>query len=110
MLTLYQAEWCPYSSSVRQRLTELGLDFVARQVAPEPDERAELRERAGTDSIPVLETDDEQFLQGTDAIFAYLERYDVPPQARAHRRQYHGHREERDEESPKILERSASVD
>jgi glutaredoxin len=32
VLTLYQAEWCPYSSAVRQRLTELGIDFVAKQV------------------------------------------------------------------------------
>jgi len=28
MLTLYQAEWCPFSSAVREILTELGLDFV----------------------------------------------------------------------------------
>jgi hypothetical protein len=31
MIELYQAEWCPHSHPVRQRLTELGLDFVARQ-------------------------------------------------------------------------------
>jgi glutaredoxin len=35
---LFQAEWCPYSHRVRQRLTELGLDFTARQVAADPDE------------------------------------------------------------------------
>ena len=29
MLTLYQAEWCPFSSAVREVLTELGIDFVA---------------------------------------------------------------------------------
>ena len=33
MLTLYQAEWCPFSSAVREILTELGLDFVARHNA-----------------------------------------------------------------------------
>jgi len=44
MLTLYQAEWCPFSSAVRELLTELGLDFVARQVEPWPSERARLRE------------------------------------------------------------------
>jgi len=32
MLELYQAEWCPSSRRVRQRLTELGLDHVSRQV------------------------------------------------------------------------------
>ena len=30
---LYQAEWCPHSHNVRQRLTELGIDFMARQFA-----------------------------------------------------------------------------
>ena len=43
MLTLYQAEWCPFSSAVREVLTELGVDFVARQVEPWPDERRELQ-------------------------------------------------------------------
>ena len=42
-VTLYQAEWCPFSSAVREVLTELGLDFVARQVEPWPKERNELR-------------------------------------------------------------------
>jgi len=26
ILTLYQAEWCPFSSAVREALTELGID------------------------------------------------------------------------------------
>jgi len=43
VITLYQAEWCPFSSSVRERLTELGVDFVARQVQPKEDERTEDR-------------------------------------------------------------------
>jgi glutaredoxin len=30
MIELYQAEWCPHSHHVRQRLTEHGVDFVAR--------------------------------------------------------------------------------
>ncbi len=27
MIQVFQAEWCPYSSMLRQRLTELGVDF-----------------------------------------------------------------------------------
>ena len=46
MLTLYQAEWCPFSSAVREVLTELGLDFVARQVEPWPEQRTALLERS----------------------------------------------------------------
>ena len=48
MLTLYQTEWCPFSSAVREVLTELGADFVARQVEPWPEERKKLRAVTGT--------------------------------------------------------------
>ena len=65
MLTLYQAEWCPFSSAVREILTELGLDFVARQVEAWPEERAGLRAVSGSDEIPALETEDGQFFNGT---------------------------------------------
>ena len=73
MLTLYQAEWCPYSSAVREVLTELGLDFVARQVEPEPEQRERLRALAGVGTIPVLETEDGEIFRGTREIFRYLE-------------------------------------
>ena len=53
-IELYQAEWCPHSHRVRQRLTELGLDFVARQVPVDPAERAELEGATGRRSIPTL--------------------------------------------------------
>jgi glutaredoxin len=51
-VTLYQAEWCPFSSAVRELLTELGIDAVVRQVEPWPEQRDRLREVAGTDEIP----------------------------------------------------------
>jgi glutaredoxin len=58
MLTLWQAEWCPYSARVRQALTELGVDFVARQVAAEKEERGAMREETGKDEIPLLVLED----------------------------------------------------
>jgi len=86
MLELWQAEWCPYSHSVRQRLTELGLDFVARQVAADPPERDEMRAATGADSIPVLVPPGEEPIRGEDAILAYLdERFEERPDARRHR-------------------------
>ena len=66
MLTLYQAEWCPYSSAARQRLTELGVDFVAKQVAPGQEDRE------GRHGIPILTNGDGERLQGTDAVFEFL--------------------------------------
>jgi glutathione S-transferase len=83
---LYQAEWCPHSHKVRQRLTELGLSFTARQVAADPAEREELKQRAGTNEIPVLITDDGDAVCGEDDILGHLKAFDERPDADAHRR------------------------
>jgi predicted GNAT family acetyltransferase/glutaredoxin len=96
VLTLYQAEWCPFSSAVREVLTELGLDFVARQVEPWPRERSELREVAGTDQIPVLQTEDGRLFRGTREIFAHLHERDPWEFAAEHRRRFADHRDARE--------------
>ena len=54
MYELWQTEWCPASRRVRQRLTELGIDYLVRQVPVDQDDRRLLRERTGAESIPVL--------------------------------------------------------
>ena len=85
MVELWQTEWCPASRRVRQRLTELGIDYVARQVPVRPEERVLLRERTGADTIPVLVASDD-VLVGEEAIQAYLSaQVPVPRSARAHR-------------------------
>lgn len=105
VLTLYQAEWCPFSSAVRQVLTELGLHFVARQVEPWPHQRAELRRMAGTEDIPVLQAEDGRVYRGTREIFAYLRERDPSEFAAGHRRRYAEHREARETDSPgRLLE------
>jgi hypothetical protein len=38
MFALYQTEWCPASRRVRERLTELGLDYLVRQVPVERED------------------------------------------------------------------------
>jgi uncharacterized protein len=100
MLTLYQAEWCPFSSAVREVLTELGLDFTARQVEPWPEERTRLRELAGSDLIPVLETEDGTLFRGTREIFAHLRERDPWQFAAAHRRRFADHRDARESDAP----------
>jgi glutaredoxin 3 len=82
---LWQTEWCPASRRVRQRLTELGLEYVARQVPVERDERYELQTATGQRSIPAL-TDRGRIVVGEDAIVDHLDaRYPEPPEALAHR-------------------------
>ena len=86
MIELYQAEWCPHSHRVRQRLTELGFDFMAHQVPVDPAERTELVRATGRRSIPTLVLDDGTVLGGADEIIAALDqRFAEPPQAARHR-------------------------
>jgi predicted GNAT family acetyltransferase/glutaredoxin len=96
VLTLYQTEWCPFSSAVREVLTELGIDFVCRQVEPWPHERTRLRAIAGTDRIPVLATPDGRHLRGTREIYAYLHELDPWRFEAAHRRRFADHRDARE--------------
>jgi glutathione S-transferase len=87
MLELYQAEWCPSSHRVRQRLTELGVDFVARQVQVERWDRDDLLAATGVSSIPVLVTEDGWTVAGEDSIHEYLDcRFEDTPESEAHRR------------------------
>lgn len=96
MLTLYQAEWCPFSSAVREVLTELGLPFVARQVEPWPEAREELRNVAGTQEIPALVTEEGAVHRGAREIFAYLRTLEPWPFAAVHRRRFVDHRDARE--------------
>jgi glutathione S-transferase len=93
MLTLYQAEWCPYSAAVRQRLTELGIDFVAKQVAPRQDDRD------GEHEIPLLTNGDGERFEGTDAIFEFLAALPLGESEQEHRAQYRAHRADRARET-----------
>jgi glutathione S-transferase len=84
-MELFQAEWCPHSHAVRQRLTELGLDFAARQVAADPNDRDKLERVTGTNEIPVLVADDGSVYRGDDEILDYLDEFDERSDAEAHR-------------------------
>jgi uncharacterized protein len=100
VLTLYQTEWCPFSSAVREVLTELGIDFVARQVEPWPEQRSDLRAVAGTDQIPVLRSEDGRLFRGTREIFAHLHEREPWRFAAAHRRRFAAHRDARESDAP----------
>jgi uncharacterized protein len=105
LVTLYQSEWCPFSSAVREVLTELGIDAVIRQVEPWPQQRERLRGLAGTDQIPVMQTADGQFLRGTREIFDHLREREPWRFAAAHRRRFSDHRDARESDAAgKLLE------
>ena len=86
MLELWQTEWCPASHRVRERLTELGVDYVTRQVPVEKAERTALAEATGSDVIPALVLADGSALVGEEAIGPYLDAHLAdPPGAEEHR-------------------------
>jgi glutathione S-transferase len=86
MLELFQTEWCPASRRVRERLTELGVDYLVRQVPVERDERAALYAATGSDTIPALLLEEDSAVVGEDEILAYLDQhYDESEEAGAHR-------------------------
>lgn len=83
---LFQVEWCPASRRVRQRLTELDVSYVCRQVPVDRDDREVLVRATGDDSVPALVSEGGRVLVGEDEITAYLdERYEEPAGAEAHR-------------------------
>jgi len=58
---------------VRERLTDKQIDFVARQVPREPDDRDEMERAVGTREIPVLVTDEGRMLRGEEEILPFLD-------------------------------------
>ena len=85
MIELYQAESCPYSETVREKLTELGASYVIHNPRLPGDEGGdvlnehtyrEMTEVGEQDEIPYLvDTDREEALFGSDEIVDYLEEH-----------------------------------
>ena len=84
MLTLYQAEWCPYCHRVRQVLTELELTYTNVNVPLARADRTQVRELSGQEAVPVLK-DGRKVITGSDEIIAHLRAtYPSPPDAADH--------------------------
>ena len=74
MLELFQYEGCADCARVRQRLSEMMIDFVSRQVPADAARRTRLELATGQAAVPAL-LDPEQGMIVTEAddIIAYLE-------------------------------------
>jgi glutathione S-transferase len=86
MLDLFQAEWCPHSRRVRQRLTELGVSYVVRQVPVDQAERRLLFAETAAETIPVLRLENGAAVVGADNILAYLGEHFVDPDSASRHR------------------------
>jgi glutathione S-transferase len=74
MLELYQFEGCPYCSKVRKKMTELGIDFIARQA--DKQDRSRVEEVSGQTNVPVLvDPNTDTVMPESDDIVDYLEEH-----------------------------------
>ena len=73
MLELFQYENCADCRRVREKLSELMLDFVARQVATDPAQRTRVEMVTGQRDVPVLvDPENSMVVTEADDIIAYL--------------------------------------
>lgn len=54
MLELFQFEQCPYCQKVREKLTELDLDYICRNVPKGSGTRELLKDLGGKEQVPFL--------------------------------------------------------
>ena len=75
LLELYQFESCPFCQTVREKLSDLGLDYICRNAPPHrTDKDKVLIAISGDRKVPVLvDPDRGVYLFETNAIMAWLE-------------------------------------
>lgn len=73
-IVLYQAEWCPYCAHVREKLTDLLLDYTCVNVPRDHSQRTNVKQVSGQTGIPVLVDGDVTIADDDEAIVAYLEK------------------------------------
>lgn len=74
MLELYQFEGCPHCAKVRRKLSELGLDWIARSVSADRSKRQRVEAVSGQPLVPVLvDPGQAMIVTESDDICAYLD-------------------------------------
>lgn len=68
-VVIYTSAWCPYCIRAKQMLTAKGIDFQEIVVDGKPELRAEMKEKAGKNSVPQIWIND-QHIGGCDDLFA----------------------------------------
>jgi glutaredoxin 3 len=80
MLKLYQAEWCPSCSRVRQWLTDHLIDYYCINVPRDKAARKELLKVSGQAGIPTLVDGDVIIADDDEQIIQYLaKKFPGPP-------------------------------
>ena len=75
-LVLYELPGCPFCAKVKNKLSELGLEYESHEVPRSHSQRTEVEEISGQTGVPVL-VDEEHGVDAmpeSDDIVAYLEK------------------------------------
>ena len=57
-ITIYGSEHCSYCTAARMLLKKKGLDFIDILVSRDPEQRAEMEQRSGQQTVPQIFIDD----------------------------------------------------
>lgn len=68
-VVIYTSNWCFYCKRAKQLLTDKGISFSEISVDGKPEVRAEMKEKAGKNSVPQIWIND-QHIGGCDDLFA----------------------------------------
>lgn len=68
-IIIYTSAWCPYCMKAKQLLTLKGVGFQEITVDGKPEVRAEMKEKAGKNTVPQIWIND-QHIGGCDDLFA----------------------------------------
>lgn len=73
MIELYQFEGCPYCAKVREVLSQLHIDYIARSAPPGSPQRQKLQELGGKQQVPFLVDPDRGVtMYESDDIITYI--------------------------------------
>lgn len=75
-IKLYELPGCPYCAKVKEKLSELNLDYESIKVPSDHEKRDEVKEVSGQTAVPVL-VDEKNNVEGmpeSDEIIKYLEK------------------------------------
>ena len=76
MLELYQFESCPFCRRVREKLSELEIDYVCRNVQVGTPKWSEFKRLNPSEQVPFLiDREKGVTMDESEAIVAYLEKY-----------------------------------
>lgn len=71
LVELYQIEECPFCRGVREKLQELGLDYIVRTV--DKDDRSRVKEVSGQENVPVIvDQKNDVIMPESDDIIEYI--------------------------------------